>query len=212
MQKVADIQFPMPTPTDSGVFDVVEKGRKSGCPFCQVRFRTPPNVGERVLFLSDHHIGKTATVVPSPPNFPIPDEFLVQMDGAPVGHSMRVSLDRELVSSEIDITVPDWMPPIPSRDAEEADRGIIHFCGTSSWGGKPKPDWQAFMSLTRFVWQKRLPICRRELAAMLMAHGVPREHTATLARFFDYGRRLLIAVAGRKPVKKKRKRTWTYPE
>lgn len=209
MQMVKDIQFFMPKNSEPGIKDVVENGKKSGCPFCKYRFRDLPKVGERIRFWSDFQIGQIGTVVPIPKNLQLrQNEIVVSIDNE--YYDCTVSLDRDLIGALPDAPIPEWLPPMPLREAEELDRAVIWFCSTSSWKPRPKPDWQAFRSLTQFIWQKRFPIELHELMAILIAHGVPNKSSDDLARYFNYGRELLISVAGRKPIKKKRRRTWTY--
>ena len=213
--KISGIQFLDPISSEPGVMDVVKRGEESGCPFCRVRFRDIPKVGEKICYMSDFMIGKTGVVIQPPPDMAPklrPDDILVRHDGEPEGSGYCVvNLNGQLISSLPLPELPDWIPPINLRGAEELDRGVIQFCGSSLWTPKPKPDWLAFRLLTYFIWYRRLPITAGELMAMLIAHGVPQKHTRTLAHHFDYGRELLIVVAGRKPILKMRKLTWTYP-
>ena len=181
------------------------EGFLSGCPFCASHRIGIPEVGTRFLIISGLHTGATATVVEWQKNMPrIENEFMAQLDHESPEWQTRVSTKRQMIQLFPLAPVPEWAPPLCMEDAGELHEIIIRFRERSFLKGRWKVDWGSFNEIIRSAWYNSLPLEPDELWLVLKAHGVPLKSKKDLIGFYQKGRNLLIHVAGKRPIKKKR--------
>ena len=100
--------------------------------------------------------------------------------------------------------VPLSLPglPISLKDAGELDSVVVEFCEKST--SLQSFNWPTFYEFIRLVWKKRLPLTSNEIWLLFEAHGASFKFKKFVVDFYQKGTELLIYVAGRKPIKKKR--------
>lgn len=169
-----------------------------------------PKVGETIRILGDYRAGVIGTVVPSPPLLAAePHIIVIRVDDDPPEVTQMVNTRSELIERLPGPPVPDWVPPISLKEAEELDSRVVPFCEKSMSSKGWRPNLPYFYAIIRYVWYKRLPLEPSEIWQVLHAHGVPRNWQIRLTSLFREGRDLLVFAEGRKPVKKKRVHPWS---
>ena len=142
-------------------------------------------------------------VVPIPQGISLrPLDIALQMNDDSLSIQEIVSLQWDLVEPVPGSPVPSWSPPISLKDAGELDSVVVEFCEKST--SLQSFNWPTFYEFIRLVWKKRLPLTSNEIWLLFEAHGASFKFKKFVVDFYQKGTELLIYVAGRKPIKKKR--------
>lgn len=189
----------------------IRAGKAAGCPFCIVRLSPEPEPGTRVRMLSGFRTGIDGTIVPLPPDYPDhPNGPVIMMhyDADPPTTTYTVFFKRDLVCPYPLPQPPTWMPPLSLRDAAELENEIFDFAYRCFLGKKWKMAWPYFYSLIAKIWRKRLPVSGTEVWQLASLHGLPSAWKSDIETIFEHGREVLIMAEGRRPIKKKRLRSF----
>jgi hypothetical protein len=180
--------------------DYIGSGRMAGCPFCSALTAKNFNPEERIRLLSGSCAGKHATIVEPPENFRNdPNIIIVQIDED--GQQM-INLSFEIVERLPSAPVPSWAPPISIRKTNKLHEQIIGFCKKSAPSSFRNIDMTSLYMLIWYIWDNRLPLEPKEVWHILEAHGVPKDYRNRITNILKHGLSLLIAVFGKKPIKK----------
>ena len=182
----------------------IGNGAVRGCPFCRATFHMPPQVGERVFFLSGLSVGTWATVVPI--DRPTEDvEFWVQRRGETTLRTICGRQDQVVPVEAFEI--PKWLPPLCIEDSF-----YVHL---SAWGLLSLPEseeggidlsgvMQAVNATVACCWSRRLPLTGMDIWHLVSAHGVPNIYKAPICQIFDAGMKLLVSTNGKVPNQRRR--------
>lgn len=189
----------------------IRAGVAAECPFCIVRLSPEPEPGVRVRMLSGFRTGNDGTIVPFPPDYPDhPNGTVIMLhyDGDLPTTTYTVFYKRDLVCPYPLPQPPTWMPPLSLRDAGELENEIFDFVCRCFWGGTWEMAWPRFYSLIANIWRKRLPVSGAEVWRLASLHGLPSAWKSDIETIFEHGREILIMAEGRRPIKKKRLRSF----
>ena len=173
-------------------------GKVSGCPFCLVRGRELPRVGEGVRFLFDEDAGmagRIGTVVEKQLNYSLgAREVCIELEGDVSGGFQTIDVDQVLVETLPGVPFPAWSLPIRLGEAGGIDDRVIRLIDDGNKPGYSSLNIDNLYYLILYIWQQRVPLESEEVWAVLEAHGVSLDWKDELIKRYQYGIEALVKV------------------
>ncbi|MGH8067701.1 MAG: hypothetical protein ACRERE_21225 [Candidatus Entotheonellia bacterium] len=186
-------------------------GKASGCPFCLVRGRELPRVGERVRVLYDEitagipSTGKVGTVIKKHVSYPLKArEVQIQLDGNSSGGFTTIDIDQVLVENLPGSHFPSWIPPIRLSELGGLEDMVIRLFDDDIGSESRNFKINTFYYLISYVWSKKIPLKGEELWTMLEVHGMPLNWKDELIKRYEYGIETLVRITGERLYKNRR--------
>jgi hypothetical protein len=106
---------------------------------------------------------------------------------------------------------PHWMVPLSMEDAFVVHEACLEMLDKFSMSTKALHAESTLFTIIGTCWWRRLPLTANDIWPMLKAHGAEGIEAREFGSLFDFGLRLLTAVNGRTPVKRKRMAALSKP-
>jgi hypothetical protein len=185
----------------SAFIHATEAGAHSNCPFCMGRMITSVSVGDRIVLLQGANAGRQATVTAK--RGLNGSEFLVHFDSEPERYETRIGYSWDKFAFAPIKQLPDWLCRLSIDDLCALDDSVVHTAALFAVSENKTWSVETLLPILNVVRSRRLPLSGADLWPTLEAHGCSPETRSSFENYFDFAIKVLIAMVGRRPIKRK---------
>jgi hypothetical protein len=177
-------------------------GAHHGCLFCKGRMIASVKPGDRIVMLKGTNAGYSA-VVSKQPGWS-EDEFLARFDFQPKTHLTRIHYKHDEFAVAPVAPPPKWLCSFSIDDLCAIEGSTLMVA--LNMANTTRSTWtpESMLALISTVRVRRLPVSGSELWPTLAMHGFHSRLKRSFCAHIDFSLRLLRALHGRAPIKKRR--------